>query len=90
MTAENDQDARNNQLSAPWLLPYLETAPIQVLIPKTGKKLLGFLLDESEDGVAVQLRRTQCLVEGDKVQVARNGGLEDAIVKNVEDLSLST
>ena len=88
MTVEKDQDAPNNDL--PRLLSYLEAAPIQVRIPHTGKKLIGFLLDETAHGVAVQLRRTRSLVEGDRVQIARNGGIEKAIVKNIGDRGHST
>lgn len=88
MTVEKDEDAPNNNL--PSLLSYLEAAPVQVRIPNTGKKLIGFLLDESAHGVAVQLRRTQCLVAGDSVHIVRNGGLEKAIVKNIGDRGHST
>ena len=88
MTVEKDPDAPNNNL--PRLLSYLEAAPVQVRIPDTGKKLIGFLLDETTHGVAVQLRRTRCLVAGDRVHIARNGGVEKAIVKNIRDRGHST
>ncbi len=90
MTVEKNEDAPNNDQSAPKLLSYLEAAPIQLRIPNTGKKLIGFILDESPHGVAVQMRRTRCLVAGDNVHIARNGGIEKAIVKNVGDRGLST
>ncbi len=90
MTVKNDEDAPNNNQSADSLLSYLEATPIQLRIPNTGKKLIGFLLDESDHGVAVQLRRTQCLVAGDSVHIARNGGIEKAIVKTIGDRGFST
>jgi hypothetical protein len=88
MTIETDEDAPHN--NRPDLSSYLEAAPIQLQIPDTGKKLIGFLVDESAQGVDVQLRRTQCLVAGDKVHIARNGGLEKAIVKDIGDRGPST
>lgn len=90
MTVEHGRDVGNDKRSALRLLPYLDSAPIQVLIPRTGKKLLGFLLDESADGVAVQLRRTRCLAEGDQVQIVRNGRIAEALVKNLADCGVSS
>lgn len=90
MAVENGRVFEKDKRCAPRLLPYLDSAPIQVLIPSTGKKLLGFLLDESADGVAVQVRRTRCLAAGDRVQIGRNGRIVEALVKNVADYGLSS
>jgi len=64
------------------LLPHRDSDPVQIVIPSTGKKLLGFLLDESADGAAVQLRPTRCLATGDHVQFAKNGRTIEAVVKH--------
>ena len=86
----SNHQASKNHRGAPRLLPHLDSDPIQVLIPSTGKKLLGFLLDESADGVAIQVRRTRCVAEGDRVLVARNGRTNEALVKHVSTHGVST
>ena len=89
MAAENGQDTRIERRRSPRFLPRLGNHPIQVVVPTIGKKFLGFLLDESVDGVAIHLRRTSCLARGDRVQISRNGSIEEATVKNFLDRGVS-
>ena len=90
MAAKDDVNSSKNKRCAPRLLPNLNSDPLQVLIPSTGKKFLAFLLDESADGAAIQLRRTRCLAVGDRIQISWNGRSEEAFVKNVEDYGISS
>ncbi len=86
----NYHEAGFDRPSAPATLPHLDSPPIQILIPSTGKKVLGFLLDESADRGTVQVRRTRCLAAGDQIQLVRNGHKQAAVVKQLQTNGIGT